>query len=312
MAGYTTLESSADLDALRQALGADRINLWGISYGTHLALAALKVMEPRIDRLVLASVEGLDQTVKLPARTDRYFERLQLAIDADPAAKARYPDLVALVRRVLSRLAESPVRVEAPAESGNPMTVVMGPDEVRLLSGFAISDPEGAAMLLRLYRDADLGDWAPLAQYVARFARRPIQVAGMPEVMDAASGIGAERLALVRRQAETSLLGDVLNFPIPHLVDAFGPVDLGDEFRSPPRSSRPALVLSGTLDGRTYPESHREAVAGLSRMTFVTVERAGHNLFMVAPAVGDLIARFLRGEPVADTTITIPLADFRS
>jgi pimeloyl-ACP methyl ester carboxylesterase len=267
-------------------------------------------MEPGIDRLVLASVEGLDQTVKLPAETDRYFERLQHAIDADPAAKARYPDVAAMMRRVLGRLAESPLRIDVPAGSGASTTVVIGPDEVRLFTGFTISDPDGAARMLQLYRAADQGNWVPLAQNVARIAGRPIRVSGMSEVMDVASGIGAERLALVRQQAETSLLGDLLNFPMPHAMDAFGPVDLGDEFRSPPSSARPALVLTGTLDGRTYPESQREAVSGLSQTTFVTVERAGHNLFMVSPAVGDLIVRFLRGEPVADTTISIPLADF--
>ncbi|MFO7288281.1 MAG: alpha/beta hydrolase [Gammaproteobacteria bacterium] len=93
LAGYTTWESAADLDDLRAALGAERISLWGISYGTHLALAAIKRYPDRIERAVLASVEGLDETVKLPARTDAYFERLQAAIDADPRAASLYPDL---------------------------------------------------------------------------------------------------------------------------------------------------------------------------------------------------------------------------
>jgi pimeloyl-ACP methyl ester carboxylesterase len=68
--GYTTWESAADVDSVRDALGVEKVNLLGISYGTHLALATLKRYPDRVDRLVLASVEGLDQTVKLPARTD--------------------------------------------------------------------------------------------------------------------------------------------------------------------------------------------------------------------------------------------------
>ena len=84
--GYTTWESAADVDAVRRALGVEKVNLLGISYGTHLALAIRKRYPDRVDRLVLASAEGLDQTVKLPARTDAYFERLQAVIDADPVA----------------------------------------------------------------------------------------------------------------------------------------------------------------------------------------------------------------------------------
>ena len=35
LAGYNTNESADDLDALRKALGAEKISLWAISYGTH-------------------------------------------------------------------------------------------------------------------------------------------------------------------------------------------------------------------------------------------------------------------------------------
>ena len=60
--GYTTRESVQDLAALRTHLGAGQISLWGISYGSHLALAALKDIPEQLDRVILASAEGLDQT----------------------------------------------------------------------------------------------------------------------------------------------------------------------------------------------------------------------------------------------------------
>jgi len=57
--GYTTLENVQDLDALRRHLGAEKITLWGISYGSHLALAALKTMDDRIEKVIIASAEGM-------------------------------------------------------------------------------------------------------------------------------------------------------------------------------------------------------------------------------------------------------------
>ena len=42
LGAYTTLESARDLDRLRRALGVQRVSLWGMSYGTHLALATLR------------------------------------------------------------------------------------------------------------------------------------------------------------------------------------------------------------------------------------------------------------------------------
>lgn len=42
VSAYNTRESAADLNDLRIALEAEKISLWGISYGTHLSLAAMK------------------------------------------------------------------------------------------------------------------------------------------------------------------------------------------------------------------------------------------------------------------------------
>ena len=39
---YTTLESAHDMEDLRRALGAKKLNLWGISYGSHLGLTFMK------------------------------------------------------------------------------------------------------------------------------------------------------------------------------------------------------------------------------------------------------------------------------
>lgn len=59
LSGYSTAGSARDLDDLRRGLGAQRVSLWGISYGSHLAFAALKQMGESIDRVVLAAAEGL-------------------------------------------------------------------------------------------------------------------------------------------------------------------------------------------------------------------------------------------------------------
>ena len=54
---------------------------------------------------------------------------------------------------------------------------------------------------------------------------------------------------------------------------------------------------------RTYPESQREATAGFSNLTQITIENAGHNLFMVMPEVTEAILAFMRGEEVPDRLV---------
>src|SRR3546814_17650877 len=96
------MESAADLEILRQQIGAAKLNLWGISYGTHLALAATRQMGDRIDRVVLASVEGTDQTLKLPARTDDFLERVGALLQNYPK-EVSLPPLPNPMRHSLAR-----------------------------------------------------------------------------------------------------------------------------------------------------------------------------------------------------------------
>ena len=303
--GYTTAENALDLDALRQHLGVDKITLWGISYGTHLALAAVKALGSRIDRLVLASAEGLDQTVKLPSRTDAYFGRLQAAINRQPRAKAMFPDIKQMMRAVHAELEAAPVMLELPGEPSQ-QRILLTKKLLQTLASASIADPRGAARLLLMYGAVAARQYAPIAAVAAKYKPYlwPSAIPIMPVAMDIASGIGARRLEQVEQESKTALLGDLLNYPMPQLNGALG-LDLGDNFRTPPRGDVPTLLLSGTLDGRTYPQSQREAVAALSNVIHVTVENAGHNLFMVAPEITAIIERFMRNELNGDVTIKV-------
>lgn len=311
--GYSTLESAADLDALRLHLGAEKISLWGISYGTHLALAAMKTMAERLDRVILASAEGLGQTVKLPVGTDAYFERLQKAVDTQPAAKAIFPDLRSLMDGVHRQLDAQPVSLAITDDDGEEQRVVIGRATMQGIAAGMIADPASAVILLHMYRDIAAGGTGMLNMVIPRYFMPggPIRLSAMPTAMDVASGISEERLALATEQGRSALLGLAVNFPMPQLRGALPGLDLGDEFREEARSDVPTLLLTGTLDGRTYPQEQTEAVAGLDNLSRVTVENAGHNLYMLTPEVTDAIEAFMRGEEVPDTLV-VPLPDFAS
>ncbi|MEM1080847.1 MAG: alpha/beta fold hydrolase [Pseudomonadota bacterium] len=303
---WTTAESVRDLDALRQHLAVDQISLWGISYGSHLALAAIKALDDRIDRVILASVEGLDQTVKQPAQTDAYFARLQAAINQQTALREQYPDLVGLIRGVHAKLEQSPLTVRVQPAEGEAYDFMLERRDMQQFTSMMISDPSRALQLLDLYRALDAGITAPLAGLLAYFHQpnEPIGFWAMNFFMDLASGIEPEAQAQFEQQAAVGLVGAQLNFPMPQLSKLLPELDLGTDFRTPPISDVPVLVLSGTLDGRTYPDSQRAAVSGLSNAQLVTVHNAGHNLFMSSPAVTERILSFMRNQPgPSDITI---------
>ncbi|MEX2527717.1 MAG: alpha/beta fold hydrolase [Gemmatimonadota bacterium] len=104
LSGYTTLESADDLESLRRALGAERLNLLAFSYGTHLALATLRRHPQRIHRAVLIGTEGLAATYKLPSTLDAQLHHLAARVARDPEGAAATPDLAAAIDSLLARL----------------------------------------------------------------------------------------------------------------------------------------------------------------------------------------------------------------
>src|ERR1700754_845760 len=86
-------------------------------------------------------------------------------------------------------------------------------------------------------------------------------IEGMPETMDLASGISPRKLAMIEREAKTAVLGDALNFPMPHLLGVIPGVDLGEGYRHSIRIPHKTLLVMGSIDGRTVLAEQAEVAA---------------------------------------------------
>ena len=245
LSAYNTVENARDLDALRVHLAAENLVLWGVSYGSHLALAALKEPDVRIAKVLISSVEGLDQTIKLPSGADRYFDRLQRAIDGQPTAKAAFPDIKALMQRVHARLERKPLLIRLKSRTDAPQDFVLQRRDMQLLSATLIADPESVVHLLSIYRALDLGETLSFDSIPRRLlpdnlsaAGEPISLDAMPVAVDIASGMTAQHRARVIREAKTALLGEYLDYTF--LFD-------GNLFDRPSGSGAHATPLHGCL-----------------------------------------------------------------
>ncbi len=296
--GYTTEESAADLEDLRNALGVRRIDLWGISYGTHLAFATMRRFPDSIGRVALASAEGMDQTVKLPANVDAAFARIDGALGQP---------LTAQMRRVHARFDAAPQDFAFAAPDGTRHAFRADSFPLRMMAGFVAKNPDGYGQLSGFYAALDAGQSAPLAPLLWDFFyARPLTMSGMPELMDAASGISVARLARVRRQAARSIAGMAVNFPMPQLRGAVPDLDLGDRFRREIGARHPVLLLAGDLDVRTPLEEQAVATAGLPNLHRILVRYGGHDLFEAHPEVPALLTAFFRGERIVRTELALP------
>ena len=92
---YHTAWNAADVNDLRIALGYDRINLWGASYGTRLALDVMRDYPQAVRSVVLDSVypPDVDLQVDAPANAQRAFDHLFASCAAEASCAAAFPDL---------------------------------------------------------------------------------------------------------------------------------------------------------------------------------------------------------------------------
>ena len=285
---FNTAESAADLGALQRALRAPALGLWGMSYGTHLALAALKQPGLNVDRLLLMGTEGPDQTIKLPLDADALLAQIGSATGA--------PDLVARLRKWVDKLAQEPIRVAQP----QPM-VITGFD-LQLVAAGMLGRRQTATMLPLLLQELEAGGSNTLAQTLARLAQAAQSPALMPLAMDIASGISPARRAKVREQELRSVLGAAMNFPFPQIGEGLGVADLGEAFRADPKTDRPTQFVSGELDGRTPPSNVSAIERGFSKRGHWLVEGAGHDdeLWLTSSQLAELIVQFFNGAPPSD------------
>ncbi len=310
LSAYTTNASADDLEDLRIALGAEKINLWSISYGTHLALATLKRHESSIDRVIMAGVEGLDHTIKLPSDTQRLMERIGALVAADPVLGEEIPDFLGLVGSVLDRLEREPVSVEVhDRESGETVSLAIGKFDLQLATARALRGPSTFKRLPYLYSKMAGGDFSDVAPLLLRLRR--LRLSAMPLAMDIASGASDRRRARVLREQQMTLLGGAINAPNPEIAEGLGVPDLGAAFRMPVSTDVQALFISGTLDGRTPVSNAEEVLAGFSRGVHLIIDGAGHSdpLFLSSPGIETMMHDFLAGHAVVDRTITLPPID---
>jgi pimeloyl-ACP methyl ester carboxylesterase len=306
LAGYTTVESADDLDALRRHLGYAKVSLWAESYGTHLALATIRRHEAAIERAVLVGPEGPDQTLKLPSQAQEGLERVAALVASEPGLGEQVPDLVGMLQGVLAGLRKAP----AYADVDGQRVGVSAFDVQWLLSNMLGSVHGGIdrvpALVLAMHR----GDWVPAGRELAELKRSFGVGSAMTWMMDCSAGVSKARAGQIAREAKTCVLGGYVDFPHPHVTEAWGAPDVGAAFRGPVRAKTPVLFLVGDLDSRTPVRNAEELMRDLPNAQLIVVENAAHDLNWMQPELREAWPAFLAGKPVEVTRVVAPRPRF--
>src|SRR5690606_32066662 len=172
---YTTSVAIQDLDAVREALGYERVNLYGVSYGTRVAQAYARRYPERTRAVILDGVVPLDLAlgpdISLDAQRalDLLFERCE----ADAACGERFPELRARFARLHAQLRDAPVQlVLADPVSAELTEMVFTHEQFQGIVRMFSYAPETVALLpLLIDHAAQTGDFVPLAAQTSLLLR---------------------------------------------------------------------------------------------------------------------------------------------
>jgi pimeloyl-ACP methyl ester carboxylesterase len=161
---YTTADSVADIEAIRQAGGYEKLVLYGTSYGTKVAEEYAEAHPDRVEGLILDSVVPPDGPEALNQATFAAIPRVLRGICSRGACRGVTTNPAEDLARLLARIHRRRLRTRAISPSGKARPVTITTQA--LLNVLLAGDFSGAlrATLVSTVRSAALGDLEPLGR----------------------------------------------------------------------------------------------------------------------------------------------------
>ncbi len=306
VAQFTTSIAVGDLERVRAALGYERINLYGVSYGSRVAQHYLRRHPQRVRSVILDGVvpPGLVLGPAIALDAEAALQGILARCSADAACRGAFGDPAELYRQLRRELAAASREVTLPdPRTGRPRTLRFGPSQLAVaLRLSSYSSAQASLLPYALHAAAREDHFAPLAALFLMSAEglREVIALGMHNSVVCAEDLPRIRESDIDRErlSDTYLGTDMID-ALRVLCAAWprGPVDR--DFHEPLRSDTPVLLLSGGADPVTPPGNGEAALRGLRNARHVVVPDEGHSQVGVH-CIDRVFADFMR-EPAPAT-----------
>ena len=289
---FTTTLAMQDLDAVRAQLGAERIDLVGISYGTRAALEYMRLFPARVRRSVLDSVAPPDMVLPASFSTDSQaaLDAMLRACEQQAACQTAYPKLRSDWAALLASLPK-PVSAAQPL-TGRPERFTLTREMVLSAVRGALYSPATAAALPAAITDAAAGRIEALVGVGALLSsRKGIQLAmGMHFSVVCAEDVARLDSTSDRPGAD---FGRTYAMLYQRVCAQWPRGAVPAAFYDVPATRTPTLLFSGGIDPATPPRHGARIAAALgSAAQHVVVPNAGHSVLGIGCA-RDLLYRFI-------------------
>jgi len=295
---YTTAIAMADLNEVRAALGYEKINLFGVSYGGRAVLTYLRRHEATVRTAVAEFPSPPWQAIPSEFAIDAQaaLEKLIADCAADTDCAARFPDLGTTVAKAFAHFADGPVPVTLTNPmTGKPETVTLKHGVVATIIRSWLYNPESSAYLPLLLEATAEGAFADMVLLAAAYTKAmdSFLADGMYLSVTCAEDIPYFDARKWRDASRDTFLKD---YRIRTQVRGCGLWPRGEipaSFREPLKSKVPVLLVSGDLDPVTPPRWSEQIAKGLANAAHLRFPKAAHGGEEIYWCYDPILAAFL-------------------
>jgi pimeloyl-ACP methyl ester carboxylesterase len=298
---YTTPIAMDDLEDVRQALGYDRINIFGGSYGTRASLVYLRQHGDHVRTTILQGVVPTDDYMPFDyaRRNERALDGVIAECAADEACHKTFPNLSDEKKSVLGRLLQGSVEVEVKLGNAGDRTakVKLSRDLAAEAIRYMLYSPVGASRVPSFIHQAATGNFVPLAQAALSFREGIVSSGsnGMYLSVTCAEDLPWIKANDATRLAEGTFLGDYRFRQQREACALWRSAKVPADYAKPVRSAAPVLILTGEWDPVTPPSNGDAAARYLPNSKHIIVPHGGHGFGGLdgLGCVQELLDRFL-------------------
>jgi pimeloyl-ACP methyl ester carboxylesterase len=314
LSAYNSVQNAADVDLIRQALGYDEYNYYGVSYGTLLGFHLLRDQPDHLRSAILDGVvpTNLNFIPKVTENTDRVFTAVIDACRDDPGCAADYPNLEGRFFSLVDRLNENPIEVKIKdPETGKTYKVPLDGDGLVDVFFQAFYLPDNYAYFPKLVASLEEGDYTFIEGIWPLFAFDRTISEGMYFSVICAEDADVD-IAEANLEGVRPYFADGIEEELAYYADAcaiWQVEQLPPSVDAPVTSDLPVLLLSGQYDPITPPSFADVAAAGLAQGINLVHPTGSHGVAFGDPCLDSILTQFLNDPQVAPDAACLDLIE---
>ncbi len=321
---FNSAQNAADVAMLREALGYDEVNLYGISYGTRLALTVMRDYPEGVRSVILDSVYPPQETLfGATVNFNRALQTLFAGCEADETCNSAFPDLETVFYETVAALNEAPASLDVVdiVNLGDVLPALLNGDSLVGLTFQALYSADLIPSLPKAIYDASNGDFSFFSTMITLLLfQQDVISNGMYNAVECAEevpfstpedviSINADLPEALQSLVQSTSFGTA-TFALCSIWSVT-PADAVEN--EPVTSDIPTLVMAGEYDPITAPSWAETAAASLSNSTYFLIPAVGHGAIPASECASSIALAFLddpNASPDGSCVLSAPSVDF--